>query len=548
MAYDGFISYSHAADGRLAPALQRGLERLAKRWNSRRALRVFRDETGLSTNPHLWSAIERALDDSDWFVLLASPEAAASEWVDKEVAHWLATKSVDHLLPVVADGTWEWDPASSGFTTGSTAVPQALRAAVRDEPRHLDLRWARGEVDLDLRNSRFRAAVADLAAPMHGLDKDELEGEDIRQHRRARRLARSGAATLAVLLVVALVSTGFALNQRDRADSKAAAARRAAAAADAARRTAEDARTVSDATRIGSQARVLSGDQLDLALLLAVQGRQLVESTTTDGALEAVLSQEVPRGVDRVVNIGALASDCSDASPDGRQVAAAGADGTVRLFDTTTGRVVRSLPGNLGTGFTCTNFSADGTRLVGSGGNGNVFVWDVTNDRQLAAMILPATSGDNLAAFGGDNRIVTATPTGVVAVWDITDPGHSAAIGAPYSGSIVIPGVIPFPTSIFLAPGSDLLAFVNASNTEVWDIRTHTRAYAPLPGVATGEAADGSMLATTVGSGPGAQVRLWDLATGRPRGQPLSGLDPQLLGKLFFSRDGQRAAIQSGAR
>ena len=91
--YDGFISYSHAADGRLAPALQRGLQRLAKRWNSRRALHVFRDETGLSTNPHLWSAIETALADSDWFVLLASPESAASEWVNREVAHWVADQA-----------------------------------------------------------------------------------------------------------------------------------------------------------------------------------------------------------------------------------------------------------------------------------------------------------------------------------------------------------------------------------------------------------------------------------------------------------------------
>jgi TIR domain len=107
MAYDGIISYSHAADGRLAPALGRGLEQMAKRWNSRRAPRVFRDETGRSTNPHLWSAIERALDESAWFLLLASPEAAASEWVNKEVEHWLAAKSVERLLPVVTDGTWE---------------------------------------------------------------------------------------------------------------------------------------------------------------------------------------------------------------------------------------------------------------------------------------------------------------------------------------------------------------------------------------------------------------------------------------------------------
>jgi hypothetical protein len=41
--YDAFISYSHALDGALAPALQTGLERFAKPWYRPRALRVFRD-------------------------------------------------------------------------------------------------------------------------------------------------------------------------------------------------------------------------------------------------------------------------------------------------------------------------------------------------------------------------------------------------------------------------------------------------------------------------------------------------------------------------
>ena len=191
--YDGFISYSHAADGRLAPALQRGLQRLAKKWNSRRALHVFRDETGLSTNPHLWSAIETALDGSEWFVLLASPESASSEWVNREVARWVATKPVDHILPVVTDGVWEWDRNTNDFRADSTSVPPALRGALHEEARHLDLRWARDETDLDLRNSRFRAAIADLAAPMHGIAKDDLEGEDIRQQQRARSASPAAA-------------------------------------------------------------------------------------------------------------------------------------------------------------------------------------------------------------------------------------------------------------------------------------------------------------------------------------------------------------------
>ena len=87
-SYDAFVSYSHAADGRLAPALQAGLQSLAKPWYRRRALRVFRDKSSLSASPELWPAIEGALSQAGHFVLVASPEAAASRWVDQEVRWW----------------------------------------------------------------------------------------------------------------------------------------------------------------------------------------------------------------------------------------------------------------------------------------------------------------------------------------------------------------------------------------------------------------------------------------------------------------------------
>ena len=75
------------------------------------------------------------------------------------------------------------------------------------EPRHLDLVWAQSQDDLDLRNTRFRDAVADLAAPIHGIPKDELESEDVRQHRKALRLRRGSVAAL-LLLVVGLGIAG----------------------------------------------------------------------------------------------------------------------------------------------------------------------------------------------------------------------------------------------------------------------------------------------------------------------------------------------------
>ena len=64
LVYDGFISCGHAADDLLAPRLQAGLQRFAKPWWRRRALRIFRDEASLSANPHLWSSITTALDQS----------------------------------------------------------------------------------------------------------------------------------------------------------------------------------------------------------------------------------------------------------------------------------------------------------------------------------------------------------------------------------------------------------------------------------------------------------------------------------------------------
>jgi hypothetical protein len=131
MAFDAFISYSHAADGRLAPALQRAIQRLAKPWYRARALRVFRDESALSANPHLWSSIQTALDESDWFVLLASPDAAASEWVNRELDHWLTTKSPDRILVVVTDGTWQWDPDARAIARQIACFGGVMRAARR---------------------------------------------------------------------------------------------------------------------------------------------------------------------------------------------------------------------------------------------------------------------------------------------------------------------------------------------------------------------------------------------------------------------------------
>src|SRR4051794_3471871 len=101
LSYDAFISYSHAADGHLAPAIQQGLQMLAKPLYQRKALRIFRDQTNLAATPGLWPTIEDALQVSRFFVLLASPVAATSAWVQQELQWWQRHRDHQQLLIVL---------------------------------------------------------------------------------------------------------------------------------------------------------------------------------------------------------------------------------------------------------------------------------------------------------------------------------------------------------------------------------------------------------------------------------------------------------------
>jgi WD40 repeat protein len=233
MRYDAFISYSHAADSQLAPRLQDGMQRMARPWWRRRALHVFRDNTGLTANPGLWTSIATAMDEAEWFVFLASPEAAASPWVQREIAHWLEHRDVDHILPVVTDGEWVWNDETNDFDRArSTAVPPALFGAFKEEPRHIDMRWAHTEEQVDLRHPGFRDDVAAVAAPIHGLAKDELVGEDVRQHRRTMRYAWGAAAALVLLTLGSVIAGVLAVRNADAAESAKNEANANAIAAD----------------------------------------------------------------------------------------------------------------------------------------------------------------------------------------------------------------------------------------------------------------------------------------------------------------------------
>src|SRR5436305_7500979 len=228
--YEAFISYSHAKDKAIASALQSAVQTLGKPWYQRRALRVFRDDTALSATPHLWGMIEQALGQSRFLILLASPEAAASQWVNKEIAYWLDAKSADTLLIAVTDGSLTWDDAANDFVWHEmTPLPPALKGRFIAEPKWVDLTAYRAGADKG--DARFTELAADFAAAIRGMPKEDLLSAEVLQQRRALRLAATAAVLLLVLAlgaatagILAYRAQQEAVGQRNRAEQTLEAA------------------------------------------------------------------------------------------------------------------------------------------------------------------------------------------------------------------------------------------------------------------------------------------------------------------------------------
>lgn len=225
LLYRAFISYSHAADGKLAPALQHALQVLAKPWYKQQNFDIFRDQTDLAASPHLWESITAALDKSEFLILLASPTAAQSKWVRKEVDYWLKHKTIDTIILVLTEGEINWDEQHINFDESkSSAVPSNLFGQFSGEPLWVDLKFAKDEEDLSISNDEFITAIQPIAATLHDQSVADLFGEIKRQHKRTLRIRNAVIFTVFALLIATIIGFLFAKNQQRNAEQKQATA------------------------------------------------------------------------------------------------------------------------------------------------------------------------------------------------------------------------------------------------------------------------------------------------------------------------------------
>jgi tetratricopeptide (TPR) repeat protein len=227
--YHAFLSYKHGnadapdptrrGDSVLARLLHRQLHRLARPFWKLRALHVFRDEPELAAGADLPGRIRNALANSDHFVLLASPEAAGSEWVRKEIRQWLAKDPrAECIIVALTAGDLRWEPGADSLTGHLTgdAIPPELSSVSVPEPKWVDLRASR--LAAEATDPALQKAAVEIAARLHGCAPDELAGRD-------RQRLRQTVVVLAMGVVLLELLAGATWWQRERALDESARAR-----------------------------------------------------------------------------------------------------------------------------------------------------------------------------------------------------------------------------------------------------------------------------------------------------------------------------------
>lgn len=198
--YAAFISYS-SKDAPFARRLHRALEtygvpsslgefRLIANGKRNRVYPVFRDREELAAG-QLGEAIENNLRASSALVVVCSPNAAASPWVQKEIAFFVSLGRADRIFAIISDAAPLTDAA--GDATRSNFPPAFLGDALSGdklEPLAADARKGK---------DGFRNAWLKIVAGLIGVSPGQLIDRD-KKRRRARALS---AAAFWVALALA---------------------------------------------------------------------------------------------------------------------------------------------------------------------------------------------------------------------------------------------------------------------------------------------------------------------------------------------------------
>jgi WD40 repeat protein/tRNA A-37 threonylcarbamoyl transferase component Bud32 len=198
---------------------------------------------------------------------------------------------------------------------------------------------------------------------------------------------------------------------------------------------------------------------------------------------------------------------CVDFSPDGKTLASGAGEGAIKVWDSTTGLLVRDLSGSRGQVYRVA-YSPDGKKIVSGGEDKKSRLWDLATG-QVIRTFEGHDSEVWWVAFSPDGKVLaTASLDETVKLWDVASGGPRQTLPGHAQGAFL---------AKFSPDGKQLVAICGDRTLKLWDLETvrelrtfrghrspiNTAAYRP----------DGKMLAS---AGVDSLIRLWDVSTGEP--------------------------------
>lgn len=214
--FQAFISYSHA-DARWSAWLQRKLEtyRVPRRVRGQpgkygpvleRIGAVFRDREDLSAAGDLGDTIRGALAGSAALLVVCSPAAARSPWVDKEILTFKQLNGEDRIYALIVDGEPNAGDERECF-------PPALRFHLNADGRLSERRAEPLAADVRRGKDGRSLALLKVLSGLLGVDLDLLRQRE--QQRQQRRLLAIAAASMCGMMLTGYLAITASLARND---------------------------------------------------------------------------------------------------------------------------------------------------------------------------------------------------------------------------------------------------------------------------------------------------------------------------------------------